>query len=104
MNNTEAIAKALMRDGHVFLADSTAFTLGMFAEVEALIPFKCKLEQNYFREGDWVITCPEIMESHHNAFWAGQGSSKQNDNTEILNPTKWMDAWQHRVNPTWRRT
>lgn len=98
--STVAIAKAIVRNGHSYIPDAYKFHLGMFEEINDLIPFECKLEQDYFRKGDWVITCPEIMEGIHNAFWAGQGCDSS---VEVGNPTQWMDAWQHERNPTWRK-
>jgi hypothetical protein len=99
--NTQNVAKTILRSGHFYIADPMEFTLGMFTEIALIVPFTCKLEQDYFREGDWVITCPEILMDRHNCFWHGQGSG-MND-ADIPNPTKWMDAWQHRRNPTWRK-
>ena len=97
--NAENIAKTVIRTGHFFIQDYD-FSIKLFTAITALVPFKCKLEMNYFNEGDWVIICPEILEDRHSCFWHGQGCNTQ---TEIANPTKWMDAWQHQHNPTWRK-
>jgi len=97
--NITAIVKQLIRSGHYFITD-LSFSLAEFETVCKSMEFDCKLEQNYFREGDWVITCPEILEDRHNCFWHGQGC---NANVDVTNPTKWMDEWQHINNSTWRK-
>jgi hypothetical protein len=92
------IVRQLLRTGHYYIPN-LSFTLGQFEEVCDGMEFPCKMEQNYFREDDWVITCPEILADRHNCFWAGQDCG---NGLPIENPTKHMDTWQHANNPTWR--
>ena len=98
--NSKNIARTIVRTGHFYIAAPDLFSLGRFDEIAALIPFKCSLEQDYFREGDWVIVCKDILEDRHSCFWHGQGCDSS---VEVSNPTQWMDAWQHEQNPTWRK-
>lgn len=98
--NISAIVRELIRSGHYYVADKS-LSLTEFETVCDIMQFDCTLEQNYFREGDWVITCPEILMARHQYFWHGQSVKPE---IEVTNPTQWMDEWQHENNPTWRRS
>ena len=88
--NPVALAKQLTRNGYCYNLDPE-FTLRDFDAVQELMLLPIKLIHNYFDDGQWVLLCPEIIESQHNAFWHGQGVDV---NDPIANPTKWIVNWQ----------
>ena len=91
--------QTVIRKGYYTITEPENFVLSEFDDIRAAVNFECKLERNYFTKGDWVITCPVILDERHNCFWHGQGCDPAE---EVSNPTKWMDTWQHKHNPAWR--